>query len=451
MERQSGWKRKSQEEIKNIFVFCEEYKRFLDAAKTEREAVQYIEKALRGKGFTSDFAGSKMYRVHRGKELIAFRKGARDLAEGMKIIIAHIDAPRLDLKQNPLYEDVDLALLRTHYYGGIKKYQWLAMPLAMHGVVIKTDGTRIDLVLGEDELDPVFSIDDLLPHLSRKHQDEKKLSEAIEGEKLTLLFGTIPMLGEEKEPVKKAVLSLLSQRYGISEDDFVSAEIEIVPAFKARDVGIDRGMIGAYGQDDRASAFPLLAAIADLDKDPSWPALAIFIDKEEIGSEGNTSAQSHFVQIFLEDLAEAVGIRESGRFVRRVLFKSKAISADVNGAVNPTWQEVHEKQNACYMGGGICVTKFTGHGGKVGANDAHAEYVAEIRNLFDKESIVWQTGELGKIDEGGGGTVAKHLALYGMDIIDMGAPLLTMHSPFEISCKLDIFESYRAFKTFFEA
>jgi aspartyl aminopeptidase len=223
----------------------------------------------------------------------------------------------------------------------------------------------------------------------------------------------------------------------------------VVPAFKARDVGIDRSMVGAYGQDDRASAYPLLRALTDLEKDPSWPVLAVFIDKEEIGSEGNTSAQSHFVQIFLEDLLEGMGVADPGRLVRRALFKSKAISADVNGAINPSWQDVHEKQNACYLGGGICVTKFTGHGGKVGANDAHAEFVAEIRSIFAKESIIWQTGELGKIDEGGGGTVAKYLAEYGMDIIDMGAPLLTMHSPFEVSSKLDIHESYRAFKAFF--
>ncbi len=451
MEKQMGWKRKSQEEIKEVFAFSEGYKSFLDAAKTEREAVRYIEGVLKEKGFTNDPAGAKTYRINRGKEIVALRRGSRDIAEGMKIIIAHIDAPRLDLKQNPLYEDVDLALLRTHYYGGIKKYQWLAMPLAIHGVVIKADGRRVDIVIGEEEKDPVFSIDDLLPHLSRKHQDEKKLSEAIEGEKLTILFGSMPILGEEKESVKKGTLALLSQRYGISENDFISAEIEIVPAFKARDVGIDRGMIGAYGQDDRASAYPLLAAITSLDNDPLWPAMAVFIDKEEIGSEGNTSAQSHFIQIFLEDVAEAIGIRESGRFIRRALSGSKAISADVNGAVNPTFQEVHEKQNACYLGGGICVTKFTGHLGKVGANDAHAEYVAEIRNLFDREGIIWQTGELGKIDEGGGGTVAKHLAEYGMDIIDVGAPILTMHSPFEISSKLDIYESYRAYRIFFAA
>ncbi len=451
MERESGWKRKSKEAIEEVFAFCEGYKRFLDIAKTEREAAAYIEKTLLDHGFVRTPTGPKVYSVNKGKEVIAFRKGQRDLSQGMRIIIAHIDAPRLDLKQNPLYEETDLALLRTHYYGGIKKYQWLAMPLAIHGVVAKTDGTIVTLVLGEDESDPVFSIDDLLPHLSRKHQDEKKLSEAIEGEKLTILFGSLPLLGEEKEPVKKGVLRLLEERYGLSEEDFVSAEIEIVPAFKARDVGIDRSMVGAYGQDDRASAYPLLRAITDLEQEAPWPVLAVFADKEEIGSEGNTGAQSHFIQIFIEDVLESLGVADSGRSMRRILFRSKAISADVNGAINPTWQEVHEKQNACYMGGGICVTKFTGHGGKVGANDAHAEYIAEIRQLFAKEQVIWQTGELGKIDEGGGGTVAKFLALYGMDIIDMGAPLLTMHSPFEISCKLDIFESYRAFKAFFLA
>jgi len=449
MERQSGWIRRSKQDIEEIFAFCEGYKRFLDEAKTEREAAACIEKTLLDHGFAQGSSGSRVYRVNKGKEVIAFRKGSRDLALGMRIIIAHIDAPRLDLKQKPLYEDVGLALLRTHYYGGIKKYQWLAMPLAIHGVAVKADGTVIHLVVGEDEHDPVFSIDDLLPHLSRKHQDEKKLSEAIEGEKLTILFGSIPLLGEEKEPVKKAVLALLDERYGLSEEDFVSAEIEMVPAFRARDIGIDRSMVGAYGQDDRASAYPLLRALTDLEREPFWPVLAIFADKEEIGSEGNTGAQSHFIEVFLEDVLEGLKVADSGKYMRRILFRSKAISADVNGAMNPTYQEVHEKQNACYLGEGICVTKFTGHGGKVGANDAHAEYVAEIRQLFAKEDIIWQTGELGKIDEGGGGTVAKFLAEYGMDIIDMGAPILTMHSPFEISSKLDIFESYRAFKAFF--
>ncbi|MGA3172827.1 MAG: aminopeptidase [Syntrophorhabdales bacterium] len=448
MERQ-GWKLKSKEEIKLIFEFAEDYKRFLDAAKTEREAAAQIEETLLARHFTTDVKGSRVYRVNRGKEVVAFRRGRAGIAQGMRIIIAHIDAPRLDLKQNPLYEEVDLALLRTHYYGGIKKYQWVAMPLALHGVVIKTDGSSLRLVVGEDGNDPVFSIDDLLPHLSRKHQDEKKLSEAIEGEKLILLFGNMPLLGEDKEPVKKGVLQLLEERHGIAEEDFISAEIEAVPAFKARDVGIDRSMVGAYGQDDRASAYPLLSALVDLEEETQWPVLAVFADKEEIGSEGNTGAQSHFVHLFLQDVVEGLGLSDVETVIRRSLFKSKAISADVNGAVNPTWQEVHEKQNACYLGRGICITKFTGHGGKVGANDAHAEYMAEIRKIFSESGVLWQAGELGKIDEGGGGTVAKYLAQYGMDIIDMGAPILTMHSPFEISSKLDIYEAYRAFKAFF--
>jgi aspartyl aminopeptidase len=449
MERQSGWKRKSLEEIRRVNEFSEGYKRFLDLAKTEREAAAQIEQALLAAGFAADMKGPKIYAVNRGKEVVAFKKGSRDPSQGLKIIIAHIDAPRLDLKQNPLYEDVDLALLRTHYYGGIKKYQWVAMPLAIHGVLIRADGTPVDFVVGEDPTDPVFSIDDLLPHLSRKHQDEKKLSEAIEGEKLTVLFGSMPLRGEEREPVKKAVLGLLKERYGLIEEDFISAEIEVVPAFKARDVGIDRSMVGAYGQDDRASAYPLLAAAADLDEETSWPALAVFIDKEEIGSEGNTGAQSHFIQLFLQELIEGMGLGNAETLLRRALFASKAISADVNGAINPNWQEVHDKQNACYLGGGPCVSKFTGHMGKVGANDANAEYVGEIRSILSKSDIVWQVGELGKIDEGGGGTVAKYLAEYGMDIIDIGAPILTMHSPFEISSKLDIYETYRAFKAFF--
>jgi aspartyl aminopeptidase len=443
----SGWKRKSKDEIREIFAFCEGYKRFLDAAKTEREAIKEIREKLDLHGFNDEMKGPNTYKINKSKELIAFRKGRRELAEGLKIVIAHIDAPRLDLKPNPLYEDVNLALLRTHYYGGIKKYHWVAMPLAIHGVVVKTDGRVIDIVLGEDDNDPVFSIDDLLPHLSRKRQDEKKLSEAIEAEKLTILFGSIPLLGEDKDPVKKAVLGILNEKYGICEEDFVSAELEVVPAFKARDVGIDRSMVGAYGQDDRASAFPLLAAMADAEE-PEYGALAVFVDKEEIGSEGSTGAKSHFIEVFLEDLVESFNIGDPGRLMRRILFRSKAVSADVNGAVNPDWQEVHEKQNASFMGEGICVTKFTGHGGKVGASDANAEYVAEIRKLFAREGIIWQTGQLGKIDEGGGGTVAKYLAEYGMDIIDMGAPLLTMHSPYEISSKLDIYESYRAYKVF---
>ena len=437
MKHESGWKKKSQEEIADLFEFSEGYKKFLDRAKTEREAVHVIQSALSSRGFAEDWGQGKVYRINRGKEIIAFVKGTQSLAEGFNIIVAHIDAPRLDLKQNPLYEDVDLGLLRTHYYGGIKKYQWVAMPLAIHGIVVKTDGREIDVTIGENDDEPVFSIDDLLPHLSRKTQDEKKLSEAIDGEKLTLLFGSIPAEGEEKEAVKKGILALLKEKYGIDEEDFVSAELEVVPAFKARDVGIDRSMIGAYGQDDRVSVYALLKAISET-PDPLRPYLAIFVDKEEIGSEGNTSMRSNFLHLFLDEMCEGLKLQSSEAIIRKMLFRSKALSADVNGAMNPTYQDVHEKQNACYLGHGLCITKFTGHGGKVGANDAHAEYVAEIRRIFNDEGILWQTGELGKIDEGGGGTVAKFLAEYGMDIIDCGTPLLTMHSPFEISSKLDV-------------
>ncbi|MCX5816108.1 MAG: aminopeptidase [Proteobacteria bacterium] len=450
MTKQSGWKQRSKENIKEIFEFCEGYKGFLDLAKTEREAARLIENTLIKKGFNDDFRHENTYMINKGKTVFAFMRGKSPLTEGLNIIAAHIDAPRLDLKQNPLFEDVDLALLRTHYYGGIKKYQWVAIPLALHGVVIKADGTKIELSIGEEDSDPVFVIDDLLPHLSRKAQDEKKLSEAIEGEKLAVLFGSIPLVGVEKEGVKKGILKLLHDRYGIMEDDFISAELEVVPAFKARDVGIDRSMIGAYGQDDRACAYTLLEAFCDT-CDPGRSCLAIFTDKEEIGSEGDTGMQSNALQIFLYNILEGMDLKADEVTVRKMLFKSRAVSADVNGPVNPMYQDVHEKQNACYLGRGICVTKFTGHGGKGGASDAHAEYVGEIRRLFDREDILWQTGELGKIDQGGGGTVAKHLAVYGMDIIDCGTPILTMHSPFEVSSKLDVYETYRAFHVFFKS
>ncbi len=450
MEKQSGWIKKTKEEIKEIFLFCERYKDFLDTAKTERETVNSIEKGLTENGFINNPAHIKTFSINRGKAVAAFIGGESHPADGLNIIAAHIDAPRLDLKQNPLYEDVDLALLRTHYYGGIKKYQWVAIPLAMHGVIVKKDGRKIELAIGENEDDPVFVIDDLLPHLSRKIQDEKKMADAIEGEKLTLLFGSMPVTGIEKESIKMGVLKCLNDRFGIIEDDFISAEVEIVPAFKARDVGIDRSMIGAYGQDDRVCAYALLEAMYRTYK-PMRPCLAIFADKEEIGSEGSTGIQSAFLWMTLYDILEGMGLKADEALIRKMLFKSRALSADVNGALNPTYQDVHEKQNACYLGRGICISKFTGHGGKAGASDANAEYVSEIRNLFDGEGIVWQTGELGKIDAGGGGTVAKHLAVYGMDVIDCGTPLLAMHSPFEISNKLDIYETFRAFTVFFKS
>lgn len=450
MQRQPGWRSKSKQDIKVIYDFSEGYKDFLDRAKTEREAVRCITGALTRSGFDLDPSQDKVFAVNRNKMVMAFVRGASDIIEGLNIVVAHIDAPRLDLKQNPLYEDVDLALLRTHYYGGIKKYQWVACPLAIHGIVIKADGQTVDICIGENDDDPVFMIDDLLPHLSHKTQDEKKLSEAIEGEKLIVLFGSLPLAGTEKEPVKQYILKVLEDKYGMTEDDFVTAELEVVPAFKARDVGLDRSMIGAYGQDDRASAYPLLEAICRV-RDPRRHCLAIFADKEEIGSEGSTGIQSYFLKVFLDDIVNGMGLKADESVIRKVLYDSKALSADVNGAVNPTFQEVHEKQNASYLGRGPCLTKFTGHRGKTGASDANAEYVAEVVRLFNDAGVMWQTGELGRVDEGGGGTVAKHLAVYGMDIIDCGPALLAMHSPYELSSKLDIYESYRAFSVFFAA
>lgn len=450
MQRQSGWKSKTIEDIKVIYEFSEGYKEFLDGAKTEREAARSITAALSQNGFDMDFSQEKVLAVNRNKTVMAFVRGSSDIIEGLNIIVAHIDAPRLDLKQNPLYEDVDLALLRTHYYGGIKKYQWVACPLAIHGIVIKADGQAVDICIGESDADPVFMIDDLLPHLSHRAQDEKKLSEAIEGEKLIVLFGSLPLAGAEKEPVKHYILRMLKDRYGMTEDDFITAELEVVPAFKARDVGLDCSMIGAYGQDDRASAYPLLEAICRV-KDPRRSCLAIFADKEEIGSEGSTGIQSYFLKVFLDDIVNGMGLKADESVIRKILYDSKALSADVNGAVNPTFQEVHEKQNASYLGRGPCLSKFTGHRGKAGASDANAEYVAEVVRVFNDAGVMWQTGELGKVDEGGGGTVAKHLAVYGMDIIDCGPALLAMHSPYELSSKLDIYESYRAFSVFFAA
>jgi aspartyl aminopeptidase len=345
MENKSGWKQKTKEEIKSIFRFCDGYKNFLNLAKTEREAVKVIENRLGLNDFRNEPNHFRTFSINKGKTAMAFIRGETPLVDGMNIVVAHIDAPRLDLKQNPLYEDLDLALLRTHYYGGIKKYHWVAIPLAIHGVVIKKDGRKVELAIGEGDDDPVFVIDDLLPHLSRKIQDEKKLSEAIEGEKLTLLFGSMPLTGVEKESVKKGVLKLLNDSYGIIEEDFISAELEIVPAFKAKDVGIDKSMVGGYGQDDRACAYTLLEALCDT-HDPHCSCLAIFTDKEEIGSEGSTGIQSNFLQITLYDIHEGMGMKADDALARRILYKSRAISADVNGAINPTYQDVHEKQTA---------------------------------------------------------------------------------------------------------
>ena len=436
---------------KEVFEFCERYKAFLDGAKTEREAVRLIEAFARKKGFkdiTRTRKGNKFYKINKNKNIALALLGKKPVASGVSLIASHIDSPRLDLKQNPLYEEVDLAFLKTHYYGGIKKYQWLARPLALHGTILKKDGSRVDLKIGEADDDPVFTIADLLPHLARKVQADKKVSEAFEGEKLNVLAGSLPLGNDEtKERFKLALLEHLFSSYGFIEEDLMSAEIEVVPAGRARDVGWDRSLVGAYGQDDRVCAYCSLEALTEL-TEPETTAVVLFMDKEEIGSDGSTGAKSRFLEDFVADLFEVSGQEPSGKALRSCLMFSKALSADVNGALDPDYQNVHEKRNAARIGYGVCITKFTGTGGKYGSSDANAEYVAQVRKLFNENGVVWQTGELGKVDEGGGGTIAKFLAVYGMEVLDCGTPILSMHSPFEIASKADIYMTYKGYAAF---
>lgn len=448
------WDRLKPVERKAALKLAEDYKAFLDAGKTEREAVREIEARAKAGGFRAISARKKPGRVYvafMDKTMALAVPGQRSLTEGLRLIVSHIDAPRLDLKQHPLYEEVDLVLLKTHYYGGIKKHQWLSRPLALHGRVIKADGSALDLVLGEDDGDPVLTIADLLPHLARKVQAEKKVSDAFPGEKLNLLVGSLPLGDDEvKERFKLAVLEILRQRWGLIEEDFLSAEFEVVPAGRARDVGLDSSLIGSYGQDDRVCAFTSLAALLDV-KQPAYTCLALFMDKEEIGSDGATGAKSRFFEDFLADLFVISGQTPTSAALRKTLMNTRAISADVTGALDPDFQEVHEKMNAARIGYGPCVTKYTGSRGKYGASDASAEYLGWLRQVFNRNRIIWQAGELGKVDEGGGGTVARFLAEHGMEIVDCGPPLLDMHSPFEIASKADVYMTRQAYQAFYEA
>ncbi len=446
-----GWDRMKEKEREEALAFADGYKDFLNRAKTEREAVREIRRAAEKAKFEDLFQpgrGKKFFCLNREKTIALAILGSAPLEEGLRIIVSHIDSPRVDLKQNPLYEDTDMAFFRTHYYGGIKKYQWVTIPLALHGLIIKADGSSVNLELGEDPQDPVLVINDLLPHLSAKAQDQKKVTEAIEGEKLTALAGSLPFPDTEaKERMKLRIMDLLHENYGLVEEDFTSAELELVPAMKARDVGLDRSLVGGYGQDDRASAYTSLQAVLSV-QNPPRTVLALFVDKEEIGSEGSTGAQSLFIDEVVRLLIERSGETVSESLVKSALARSKALSADVDSAIDPNFPEVHEKQNAGRIGYGVCLEKFTGHRGKSGASDARAEYVGEIRRLFNAQNVAWQMTELGKVDEGGGGTVAKFLAKYGMDIIDCGAPVLSMHSPYEVTSKVDIYHTYKAYLAF---
>jgi aspartyl aminopeptidase len=441
-------------EKERIFDFDKGYQDFLNSAKTEREAVNVISDIALDNGFSLTPSSSypiRMMKTFQGKSIALSMSGKKPINQGINLIVGHLDSPRLDLKQNPLYEEVDLAFMKTHYYGGIKKFQWLTRPLAIHGRVIRSDGSSLDIVVGEDDSDPVFTVADILPHLARKVQYDKKVSDAFVGEKLNLMVGSLPFGDKDtKDRFKLAILNLLNERYGLVEEDLISAELEVVPAGKARDVGWDRGLTGAYGHDDRSCVFTSLKAIIDI-KNPQKTALVLFVDKEEIGSDGATGAKSRFLESVLADLMIAHGKEPLYHEIHKILMNSRALSADGNGALDPDFQDVHEKRNATRLGYGTCLVKFTGSGGKYGANDANAEYVGWLRNLFNKKKVVWQAGELGKVDEGGGGTVAKFLALYGMEIIDCGPPVLCMHSPFEIVHKGDIYMTYKGYRAFLES
>lgn len=452
-ESKSAWERLSENESEQVNSFCAGYIDFLNKAKTEREAVDVFIKLAEQKGFQNLNninqklnKGDKVYFSNRGKTLLLAVIGEEPLENGFCAVGAHVDAPRLDLKQNPLYESSDLGFLKTHYYGGIKKYQWTTIPLAIHGVVVKENGEKINIVIGEDDSDPVFCISDLLPHLSQE-QMQKKMSEVIIGENLNILIGNQPYKDEKvKEKVKLNILKLLNEKYGIREKDFYSAEIEIVPAIKAKDVGIDRSMIGGYGQDDRVCAYAAAKAVFEVSI-PKKTAVCILADKEEIGSVGNTGMQSRILIDFISELIELTGGLNSLK-LSRALRNSKMISADVNGALDPAYEGVMEKRNSAYIGKGVCVTKYTGHAGKSGANDAHAEFLSEVIRILDNNNVAWQIGELGKVDQGGGGTIAGYLANLGMEVVDCGTALLSMHSPFEIASKVDIYMTYRAYLAF---
>jgi aspartyl aminopeptidase len=441
-------------EKERVFAFDKGYQDFLNKAKTEREAVKVISEIALKNGFSPDPPSThpiRLMKTFQGKSIALSKSGKRPINEGINLIVSHLDSPRLDLKQNPLYEQVDLAFMKTHYYGGIKKFQWLTRPLAIHGRIIRSDGSYLDITVGEDDADPVFTVADILPHLAKKVQYDKKVSDAFVGEKLNLMVGSLPFGDKDtKERFKLAILNLLNERFGLVEEDLISAELEVVPAGTARDVGWDRGLTGAYGQDDRSCVFTSLKAIIDI-KNPQKTALVLFVDKEEIGSNGATGAKSRFFEGVLADLMLENGQKPLYHEIHNILMNSRALSADVNGALDPDFQDVHEKRNAARLGYGICLAKFTGSGGKYGASDANAEYVGWLRNLFNGKRVVWQTGELGKVDEGGGGTVSKFLAPYGMQIIDCGPPILSMHSPFEITHKGDIYMTYKGYNTFLES
>ncbi|MCQ2409368.1 MAG: aminopeptidase [Clostridia bacterium] len=452
-KRKNVFQEADKKEMKAIMDYAEGYKKFLDNGKTEREAVYETIELAKKNGYKEYTLGSKikkgdkLFYNNRGKSLFLIKAGSADIAEnGIRIMVAHVDSPRLDLKQVPMFEKAGIAYLKTHYYGGIKKYQWLTIPVALHGVVILKDGSKVTIKVGEDEKDPVFYISDLLPHLSQDIS-EKKVSQAFEAENLNIVIGGIPSGNDEKNAVKKGVLEILNKKYGISEEDFLSAEIEAVPAYKAKDVGFDRSFIASYGHDDRVCAYPEITATLETETDQT--VLTVLADKEEIGSEGNSGMQCILIQDIIDMIASSYGV--SPALVRA---SSKCLSADVTAAFDPNYPAAFEPQDGSYDGNmsragqGVAMNKFTGSRGKSGSNDASAEFVGYLRKIFAEENVIWQTGELGKVDLGGGGTVAKYLARYNIDTVDLGVPVLSMHAPYELISKADVYSAHKAFSAF---
>ena len=455
MERENIWNKYTKKQLQECEKLCKDYRHFLDVGKTERECVTESVRLAEKAGYRNFIdiiengerlkAGDKIYAVNMKKAIILFHIGTNPIEHGMHILGAHIDSPRIDIKQNPLYESNELAYLDTHYYGGIKKYQWVTIPLAIHGVLAFKDGTVKDVVIGEEEDDPVFCITDLLIHLSQE-QLEKKAAKVIEGEALNILIGNKPLKGEEKDAVKANIIKLLKEKYGMDEEDFLSAELEVVPAGKARECGLDKSMIMAYGQDDRVCAYTSLAAMFS-QKNVETTCCCILVDKEEVGSVGATGMQSHFFENMVAELLNSLGCY-SDITLKRTLARSWMLSSDVSAAFDPAFESSFEKKNAAYLAKGMVFNKFTGSRGKSGSNDANAEYFAKLRQIMDDEKVAFQTAELGKVDLGGGGTIAYILSLYGMEVIDCGVAVLNMHAPWEIVSKADVYETMRGYQAF---
>ena len=453
--RENAWKKYDEAGLKEVFEYCEGYKKYISDCKTERECVsesiriaetygyRNLEDVIKNKETLK--SGDKVYANNMGKGIALFLIGEEPMAAGCNILGAHVDSPRLDIKQNPLYEDKEFAMLDTHYYGGIKKYQWVTLPLALHGVVVKKDGTVIELNIGEDDSDPIVGISDLLVHLSAD-QMSKKASNVIEGEDLNVTIGSVPLYGEEKDCVKANILKLLKEKYDFEEDDFVSAEIEVVPAGKARDYGLDRSMVAGYGHDDRICAYTSMMAQLETES-VKRTAVTLLVDKEEVGSIGATGQHSRFFENTVAEVMDRLG-EYSELNVRRALKNSKMLSSDVSAAFDPNYAAVNEEKNSAFMGHGLVFNKYTGSRGKGGCNDANAEYMAELRNIMDSENVTFQTAELGKVDQGGGGTIAYILAQYNMEVIDSGIALHNMHAPWEIASKIDIWEATKGYKAF---